>query len=170
MQDLAAQLLLTKSLNFQEQLWKEKARDQKFVDGDRNTAYFHRVSRVRAATKSISFLQDGDTIITDPTAIMMHILTYFQAIFSMENNCVQNNLVTDTIPSLVADVENDMLLRIPICMMRPCSLLMVMGLQALMVLVAISSKLSGTLLEQMWFSRSNNISYLVCYPRILIQI
>jgi hypothetical protein len=113
MQDLAAQLLLTKSLNFQEQLWKEKARDQKFVDGDRNTAYFHRVSRVRAATKSISFLQDGDTIITDPTAIMMHILTYFQAIFSMENNCVQNNLVTDTIPSLVADVENDMLLRIP---------------------------------------------------------
>ena len=43
-QDLEAQLLLTKALNYQEQLWKEKARDQNFVNGDRNTAYFHMVS------------------------------------------------------------------------------------------------------------------------------
>ena len=58
-----AQSLLTKALNFQEQLWKEKARDQNFVSGDRNTAYFYRVSKIRATTKSISFLQDGDNII-----------------------------------------------------------------------------------------------------------
>jgi hypothetical protein len=60
-------------------------------------------------------LQDGDTVITDPMAIEMHILSYFQAIFSMDNNCVQNNLVTDTIPSLVTDDENDMLLCLPMC-------------------------------------------------------
>jgi len=38
LQDLEAQLLLTKPLNFQEQLWKEKSRNQQFVSGDRNTA------------------------------------------------------------------------------------------------------------------------------------
>ena len=77
MQDLKAQLLLTKALNFQEQLWKEKARDQNFVNGDRNTAYFHRVSKIQAATKSITFLQDGENVITDPTEIELHILSYF---------------------------------------------------------------------------------------------
>ena len=77
MQDLEAQLLLTKALNFQEQSWKEKAQDQNFVSDDRNIAYFHRVSKNQAATKSISFLQDGDNIITDPTAIELHILSYF---------------------------------------------------------------------------------------------
>ena len=66
LQDLEAQLLLTKALNVQEQLWKEKARNQQFVSGDRNTAYFHSVSKIRAATKSISFLQDGDNVITTP--------------------------------------------------------------------------------------------------------
>lgn len=114
MQDLEAQLVLTKALNYQEQLWKEKARDQNFVHGDRNTAYFHRVSKIRAATKTISFLQDGDNVITDPTAIELHILSYFQDIFSVDNNCAQNSLIDETIPSLVSDDDNQMLLHMPV--------------------------------------------------------
>lgn len=92
-QDLEAQLLLTKALNFQEQLWREKARDKNFTCGDRNTAYFHRVSKIRAATKSISILQDGDDVLTDPTEIERHIVSYFQAIFNTANNCTQNTLL-----------------------------------------------------------------------------
>jgi hypothetical protein len=106
LQDLEAQLLLTKALNFQEQLWREKARDQNFISGERNTAYFHRVSKIRAATKSINFLQDGDNIITNPTTIELHIVSYFQAIFGSENNCTLNTLVDETIPSLVTDAYN----------------------------------------------------------------
>jgi len=105
--------LLTKALNFQEKLWREKARDQHFVSGNRNTAYFHRISKIRAATKSISFLQDGDNVITESTAIESHILNYFQAIFRRENNCTLNTLVDETIPSLVTEADNHMLLRIP---------------------------------------------------------
>jgi len=97
----------------QEQLWREKARDQHFISGDRNTAYFHRISKIRAATKSISFLQDGDNVITDSTALESHILNYFQAIFGRENNCMLNTLVDETIPSLVTEAENHKLLRIP---------------------------------------------------------
>lgn len=33
----------------------------------------------------------------------------------MENNCTQNTLVDETIPSLVTDVDNQMLLRFPLC-------------------------------------------------------
>ncbi|KEH41590.1 endonuclease/exonuclease/phosphatase family protein [Medicago truncatula] len=54
LQDLEAQMLLTNALNVQEQFWKEKARNQHFINGDRNTAYFHRVSKIRATTNSIS--------------------------------------------------------------------------------------------------------------------
>jgi len=114
LQNLEAQLLLTKALNLQEQLWKEKAHNQQFVSGDQNTAYFHRVSKIQAATKSISLLQDGDNVITNPTAIESHILSYFQTIFSMDNNCAQNTLVDDTIHSLVIYVDNQLLLRFPL--------------------------------------------------------
>ena len=114
LQDLEAQLLLTKALNFQEQIWKEKARDQNFICGDRNTAYIHRVSKIRAATKSISFLQDGENVLTDPVAIEQHIISYFQAIFSMDNNCIQNTLIDETIPLLVSEVDNQNLQRLPL--------------------------------------------------------
>ena len=114
LQDLEAQLFLSKALNFQEQIWKEKARDQNFICGDRNTAYFHRVSKIRAATKSISFLQDGDNFFTDPLDIEQHIISYFQAIFSMDNNCIQNTLIDETIPLLVSEADNQNLLRLPL--------------------------------------------------------
>ncbi|XP_039690616.1 uncharacterized protein [Medicago truncatula] len=113
LQDLEAQLSLTKALNVQEELWKEKARHHQFLSGDHNTAYFHKVSKIRAATKSISLLQDGDNVITDPTAIELHILSYFQEIFSMDNNCAHNTMVDETIPSLVSVEDNNMLLRTP---------------------------------------------------------
>lgn len=32
-QELEAQLILTKALNFQDEMWREKARDQKFIHG-----------------------------------------------------------------------------------------------------------------------------------------
>jgi len=65
-QDLEAQLLLTTALSYQDTLWKEKARDQNFINGDCNTSYFHKVAKFRAATKPITVLYDGDTVITEP--------------------------------------------------------------------------------------------------------
>ncbi|XP_024630290.2 uncharacterized protein [Medicago truncatula] len=114
LQDLEAQMLLTNALNVQEQFWKEKARNQHFINGDRNTAYFHRVSKIRAATNSISLLQDGDNILYEPADIEVHILSYFQGIFSMDNNCGQNTLVDETIPALVTEEDNQMLMRFPL--------------------------------------------------------
>jgi hypothetical protein len=39
-------------------------------------------------------------------------LAYFQSIFSMDNNCIQNSLIDQTIPLLVTDDDNQMLLRL----------------------------------------------------------
>jgi len=111
-QDIEAQLLLTKALNHQEEFWREKARDQQFIHGDRNTAYFHRVAKVRASKNSISFLQDGERVITDPSDIEVHMVNYFKSIFTVANNCNHNNLIEETIPSMVSDDENQQLMRV----------------------------------------------------------
>lgn len=54
-QDIVAQLILTKALNHQEELWREKARDNRFLHGDRHMAYFHRVAKICASKKLYLF-------------------------------------------------------------------------------------------------------------------
>ena len=44
----------------------------------------------------------------------MHVLSYFQEIFNMDNNCALNTLVDETIPSLVTDADTHMLMRLPL--------------------------------------------------------
>ena len=113
-QNPEAQLLLTKALNFQDQLWKEQARNQHFIHGDQNTSYYHRMAKVRLASKSISFLNVENSVITTPADIEAHILAYFQSIFSVDNNCGSNNMVAQMIPRLVTDNDNIMLSRLPL--------------------------------------------------------
>jgi len=112
--ELQAQLTLTRALNFEDQIWREKARNQSFIYGDRNTAYFHRIARIKSAFKPISMLHDGNVRITEPTTIEEHVLTYFQNIFGGVNNCVDNGLVAKVIPSLVSTEENAALIAMPL--------------------------------------------------------
>ena len=112
--ELQAQLALTKAMNFQDQFWREKARNQSFIYGDRNTAYFHRVARIKCSSKRITLLHDGNVRITDPTEIEEHVLSYFQNISSGVNNCVDNGLVAKVIPKLVSTEENANLIAAPL--------------------------------------------------------
>lgn len=66
-QELQAQLTLTRAMNCQDQFWREKSTNQNFIFGDRNTAYFHRMARIKSSIKPITLLQDGDVRITNPT-------------------------------------------------------------------------------------------------------
>ncbi|CAJ2670958.1 unnamed protein product [Trifolium pratense] len=47
------------ALNRQEVYWKEKARVNWHLEGDRNTKYFHRIAKIKSSTKFINSLQDG---------------------------------------------------------------------------------------------------------------
>ena len=79
-----------------------------------NTAYFHRVARIKSASKPIAILHDGNVRITEPTEIEEHALTYFQNIFGGVNNCVDNGLVAKVIPTLVSTEENATLISMPL--------------------------------------------------------
>lgn len=93
-QDLEAHLILTKALNAQETIWREKARNHNFINGGRNTSYFHRMIQVRAVSKNLTYLQDGDLVITNATEIESHVLAFFQSIFSVDNDCAENTMVS----------------------------------------------------------------------------
>jgi len=114
MLELQAQTTLTRAMNYQDQFWSEKARNQSFIHGDRNTSYFHHMSRIKSAAKPISLLMDGQLRITDQREMGNHVVTYFQDIFGTRNECVTNDLVERVIPSMVTDDDNNMLTVMPL--------------------------------------------------------
>jgi hypothetical protein len=113
LQDYQAQLVLAKALVQHDGFWREKARSQHFIHGDRNTSYFHRVAQIKASTKQINVIKEAEILHEDPDAIERHILEYFTSIFTSTNNCVANDMVTSCIPSLISQADNDMLCTIP---------------------------------------------------------
>ena len=42
-------------------------------------------------------------------------LNYFKSIFSIDNNCVQNDMLDRSIPCLVSEEDNRSLLTLPLC-------------------------------------------------------
>lgn len=57
-----AQNNLQQALLFQEHFWRDKARLKWFTQGDRNTAFFHKLAKYRHAAKQMSVLKTGDLI------------------------------------------------------------------------------------------------------------
>jgi hypothetical protein len=112
----AAQVTLENSLNIEEEFWREKSKVVWHSDGDRNTKYFHRLTKIKNTSKLINSLMNGDSIVTDPKQISSHITEHFKNIFST-NIVVQdlqvNNLIEDSIPHLISDELNSMLTRLP---------------------------------------------------------
>jgi len=111
--ELQAQMTLTRAMNCQDQFWREKARNQSFIHGDRNTAYFHCISCIKSAAEPISFLLNGDVRISNQREIENHVVSYFQGIFGTQNDCGTNDLIDKTIPPLVTIEENNMLTIMP---------------------------------------------------------
>ncbi|XP_019447391.1 PREDICTED: uncharacterized protein LOC109350622 [Lupinus angustifolius] len=57
-QEVLAQSDLLHVLDMEEVFWKEKARVSWHSQGDRNTAFFHRITKIRQSTKAISMLRN----------------------------------------------------------------------------------------------------------------
>jgi hypothetical protein len=112
-QDYQAQLILSQALMLLDQFWREKARAEHFLHGDRNTSYFHRVARIHSSTKHISLIKNGEEVLEDPLDIERHILDYFISIFGSPNNCGANNIIDSCIPAFVSHTDNDMVCNLP---------------------------------------------------------
>lgn len=108
-----AQSTLQQALHFDESFWKEKARVKWHSFGDRNTAYFHRVAKIRQASKRMTLLKDGDLILDSDADIEQHALNFFTTLYASDNNCITNGLISEMIPSLVSVQDNVMLTNLP---------------------------------------------------------
>lgn len=102
-------MTLQKALVFQESFGREKAKINWYSSGDRNTAYFHRISKVRAASNSMSMLKLGDLILVEAADIEQYVLEYYSSLYSSDNNYVDNGLIDSIIPKVVSDEDNKLL-------------------------------------------------------------
>jgi hypothetical protein len=84
------------------------------LNGDRNTKYFHRLTKIKNKTKIISSLRHEDEIITEPNRISEHIVDYYNKLFFSPNIVLQDQLlVEEVIPNLIDEDTNRLLTMLP---------------------------------------------------------
>ncbi|KAF1872450.1 hypothetical protein Lal_00016748 [Lupinus albus] len=91
---------LLQALVVEEEFWKGKARINWQIDGDRNTGFFHKITKIRQASKALSSLRDGDTILVNQEQIAQHTLAYFTDLYASPNDARPNHLIQSVIPAL----------------------------------------------------------------------
>lgn len=112
-QEKDAQLELERALNYQEEFWREKSRLNWYIQGDRNTEFFHKVAKVRSVTKQISMLRKDEYVLTNATDIENHIISYYFSLFGSDNACYDNGLIDEVISPLLSDEDNIMFTNLP---------------------------------------------------------
>ncbi|GAU40165.1 hypothetical protein TSUD_292700 [Trifolium subterraneum] len=84
-QEKTARINFENVLNMEEIFWKEKAKVQWHCEGDRNTAYFHRLAKIRTTTSLITSLNHGYNTLTDPNEIFAHVVDHFSNLFNQSS-------------------------------------------------------------------------------------
>ena len=79
------------------------------LEGDRNTTYFHRVSKIKNTTNHITSIKDGGDIIIDPIHIVDHALDFYNSLFCTNIVLQDSLLVEEVIPNLVSNNTNQIL-------------------------------------------------------------
>lgn len=108
-----AHIELKQALSYEEEIWRAKSRLNWYCHGDRNTKFFHQMTKIRNGTQKMAVLRDGELIIDDHDGIAQHVLNFYTNLYASPNNCVPNDLISRVVPSLVTDAENDILTAIP---------------------------------------------------------
>ncbi|KAE9600797.1 putative RNA-directed DNA polymerase [Lupinus albus] len=108
-QEHLAQNELLQALVMEEKFWQDKARLSWQNEGDRNTSFFLKTTKIRQASKALSTLRDGDNILVGQEEIDQHTLAYFTDLYATPNNVRPNHLIQYVIPALVFAEDNIML-------------------------------------------------------------
>lgn len=104
-----AQKNLEIALNKEEIFWQEKSKVKWHLKGDRNAAYFHRVTKIKNTAKIITSIKDGDITLTDQSLIANHAVNYFKSLFCTNIVLQDHLLVEEVIPHIVTDNTNHIL-------------------------------------------------------------
>lgn len=108
-----AHIELQQALSYEEEIWRAKSRLNWYCHGDRNTKFFHQMTKIKNGTQKMAVLRDGELIIDDHDGIAQHVLNFYTNLYVSPNNCVPNDLINRVVPSLVTNAENDILTAIP---------------------------------------------------------
>jgi hypothetical protein len=108
-----AQSNLDKALIRQEEFWKEKARLNWQLEGDRNTTFFHRITKIKNSKRLISSIKKNNEVITDQNHFAEHVVEYFKNVFCTNTVLQDQLLIEEVIPSLINDDVNTLLTLIP---------------------------------------------------------
>jgi len=108
-----AQKNLELTLNKEETFWQEKSKVKWYLEGDRNTAFFHRITKIKNTTKLITSIKDGDNTLSDQNLIANHAVNYFKSLFCTNIVLQDSLLVDEVIPNIVTDNTNQMLTMLP---------------------------------------------------------
>jgi ribonuclease HI len=108
-----ASTALEEALAKEEAFWQEKARLTWHLEGDRNTKFFHRLTKIKHSTKQILSLQDGETVITDQNLISEHIISFYKNLFCTNSFLQDSLLAEEVIPTLVTEDINALMTLLP---------------------------------------------------------
>lgn len=112
-QELSAQQELQFVLDYQEEFWREKDRINRFTHGDRNTSFFHKLTKIRHACRQMFVLKAGDNILDNQTDIEHHVLAYYSSLYASDNSYINSDFASRVIPYRVSHEDNDMLTNLP---------------------------------------------------------
>lgn len=109
----SASLKLEKAYLEEEEYWQQRSRIQWLQCGDRNSGFFHAITRGRRQINNFSILEDDEGNIFDTEeGIVSTISQYFRAIFSSSGaDCLET--VEEALTPCISDEDNAMLTQIP---------------------------------------------------------
>lgn len=112
------QLKLTEAYAEEEQYWRQRSRIQWLTAGDRNSRFFHAITRGRRAQNKFSVLEDssGNAVFTE-NQIVNTIADFYRNIFSTESSG-DLSVVREVLSPKVTDAMNSQLISIP----APCEI------------------------------------------------
>ncbi|WMV51940.1 hypothetical protein MTR67_045325 [Solanum verrucosum] len=108
-----AEAELKKFLKLEEDFWRQKAGMKWFVEGDKNSKFFHSYVQGKRRKLHITEIHNvHGNILTDDTRIGEEAITVFQQQF-METNINQDYSMLDYIPLLISGEDNDAMIKLP---------------------------------------------------------
>lgn len=80
--------------------------------GDRNTALFHRLTKMRHAKNRNSVLKSGNLIFDQVADIEEHVLDFYKGPFAIDDVYRDNGLIEEVIEPMVSNEDNEMLTKL----------------------------------------------------------
>ncbi|CAK8571546.1 unnamed protein product [Lathyrus sativus] len=94
----------------EEFFWQKESRVKWNILGHRNMTYFYRTSNIENSSKLITFIGHENSLIINPLEIDNILVNHFTSIFRFCNNVTSNDLIDQTIPSLISNATNNLLI------------------------------------------------------------